>query len=265
MIMLQENDSFFVLYTGGSLPRHVNTLSTHSLNTSPHELEDFLSTLPRPGLLLPPYPPTHQIPSPSLTPRKTPINMDNNALEEDNTIYDNYRVTPDIIIQQPITSQPSSKPEGPISASDFKDGNDVNNSKDGNDVSCNGGADWRRRRDENWADRACSVDGEQTKREWSSDLFYSVTGKPHHRPFMDNAKQAVRDCCCLPPMLCSVARRLGEPPFLPFLPGTSTALRFKVRILGSISGSIGHDCLVTSCCWSCAVCQMYRELDDIGL
>ncbi|PVD29324.1 hypothetical protein C0Q70_11921 [Pomacea canaliculata] len=103
------------------------------------------------------------------------------------------------------------------------------------------------------------------KRDWSTDLFLSVTGNPQEKSFFVNAKQAFHDCGCVWCMMCHVARRLGDAEYLPFLPCTGPAVRFKVRIVGGITGSLLNDCLVTSCCWPCAVCQMHRELEIIGI
>lgn len=110
-----------------------------------------------------------------------------------------------------------------------------------------------------------SDSSEQTNREWASDLYFSINGKPHIRSCKDKALRASKDCGSLTCMMCNIAARLGDPQYLPFVPCTGPAIRFKVRILGGISGTICNDCLVTTFCWPCAVCQMHREMDDIGL
>ncbi|XP_076466164.1 uncharacterized protein LOC143297632 [Babylonia areolata] len=205
---------------------------------------------------------------------------------ENSDIYENYCVRPDIIImqqqqqqqqqQQPITSQPSNE-EGdlinrPITASSSAAanvGSDVTTSDgDGDDDDDGGekaGREWRRRRRTGEAEGVYSLEGERGKREWTSGLFQSMTRRPPNRKLVNHVLLAVKDCCCVPCMMCAMAGRLGDPPYLPFLPCTGPALRLKVRILGAITGSIGRDCVVTSCCWPCAVCQMYRELEHIGI
>lgn len=108
-------------------------------------------------------------------------------------------------------------------------------------------------------------DGNPNNREWDSELFYSLNGKPQHRSFKENALTALKDCGNLPCTMCSVASRLGDPKYLPFVPCAGPAIRFKVRVLGGIKGTILNDCLVTTCCGPCAYCQMLREMDEIGL
>ncbi|KAK7108484.1 uncharacterized protein [Littorina saxatilis] len=181
--------------------------------------------------------------------------MDNTSYEMDGNVYANCQ-TPDVIIGQPITAQPSNKPlsEEPITLKVENDDSDEEKKK------------ARRGRGRvDTTDKIYSVDGEQTNRDWATRLFFSITGSPHKRQVKENFKQTCRDCGCVPCMMCSIAKRLGDPGYLPFVPCTGPAVRFKVRILGGISGTIGNDCLVTSCCWPCAVCQMHREMDDIGI
>ncbi|CAL1547088.1 unnamed protein product [Lymnaea stagnalis] len=102
-------------------------------------------------------------------------------------------------------------------------------------------------------------------RDWGRDLFDSF--KDVHRA--PRWWPALSTFCCtcfrVPCMMCDIAHSLGDKVYLHFIPGTGAAIRFKVRILGGIQGSISDDCLVTSCCCPCAVCQMYSEMEAIGL
>ncbi|XP_025099685.1 placenta-specific gene 8 protein-like [Pomacea canaliculata] len=83
-------------------------------------------------------------------------------------------------------------------------------------------------------------------------------------------------CCCglllLPFVLSHLATRLDECPMMPYCipcPCCCTLslilLRTKIRTLGAIKGSITGDCVATQCLPCCAVCQMSRELDVMGL
>ncbi|KAJ8320987.1 hypothetical protein KUTeg_002574 [Tegillarca granosa] len=77
-------------------------------------------------------------------------------------------------------------------------------------------------------------------------------------------KDKRRNCCCN----YMLATRLGETPFMAMIPCATFALRIKVRTLFGIKvvkGSLVGDFWTTLCCEPCAVCQMTRELDDIGL
>ncbi|KAK7492087.1 hypothetical protein BaRGS_00016751 [Batillaria attramentaria] len=173
------------------------------------------------------------------------------------SVYENFHA-PDVVIRQPITSQP--RIGEPITA---KPGDDVgyqtHKTADGSAEMNHGNSGCAN------SDKIYSVDAEQTSRDWSTDLFFSIRGNPHKKSSKDNAKRAICDCACVPCMMCSIAERLGDPRYLPFVPCTGTAVRFKVRILGGITGSICEDCMVTSFCWPCAVCQMHREMEDIGI
>ncbi|KAK7501813.1 hypothetical protein BaRGS_00006899 [Batillaria attramentaria] len=72
-------------------------------------------------------------------------------------------------------------------------------------------------------------------------------------------------CCCWPYYRYSVSTRLGETPFMPLIPCAAFALRVKMRALFSIKGSIIKDFFAALCCEPCVVCQMTRELDNVGL
>ncbi|CAG5131971.1 unnamed protein product [Candidula unifasciata] len=101
-------------------------------------------------------------------------------------------------------------------------------------------------------------------RYWSKDLFDSF--KELHRSTRKWSAliNLCGECCRVPCMMVNVASSLGDKRYLLFIPGTGAAIRFKVRILRGIQGTIMDDCLVTSCCCPCATCQMYREMEDFG-
>lgn len=189
--------------------------------------------------------------------------MENTAYEKERvSVYENYHA-PDVVVirhHQPVMAQPTAKP---------RTGEPIANNSD-DDGTCENQSETKHGtqhvpRESASADKIYSLDGEQNSRDWSSDLFFSIRGNPLKSSFKDNFKRAIRDCFCVPCMMCSIAERLGDARYLPYVPGTRTAVRFKVRILGGITGSICKDCVVTSCCWPCAVCQMHREMDDIGI
>nr|XP_033779285.1 cornifelin homolog A-like [Geotrypetes seraphini] len=81
-------------------------------------------------------------------------------------------------------------------------------------------------------------------------------------------------CCfafwCLPCFMCKTADDYGECICLPLLeilgghgiagPSVSMAMRSGVRERYGIKGSICDDCCIFCCCYSCAWCQMSREI-----
>ncbi|XP_041354009.1 placenta-specific gene 8 protein-like [Gigantopelta aegis] len=70
----------------------------------------------------------------------------------------------------------------------------------------------------------------------------------------------------LPCMLCDLSRRTEECVCMTCcVPGGLIALRARIRTMGGIQGSVCKDCMVVSCCGPCSVCQMSRELDNMGL
>ncbi|XP_046568000.1 placenta-specific gene 8 protein-like [Haliotis rubra] len=106
------------------------------------------------------------------------------------------------------------------------------------------------------------------------------TGNPNllvrpegHRDWSTGKFGCATDCgsclctwCCLPCMLCRLAERMDECCMMPFcVLGSLVAMRTKVRTMGGISGSICKDCLSVACCGPCIVCQMSREMDNMGL
>ncbi|XP_055865078.1 placenta-specific gene 8 protein-like isoform X1 [Biomphalaria glabrata] len=94
-----------------------------------------------------------------------------------------------------------------------------------------------------------------SERNWSSGLC-ECSGQ---------SRSCLALCCCWPVYRYSLATRLGETPFMPLIPCAAFALRVKIRALFGIKGSILKDFLTTLCCEPCAVCQMTREMDNIGL
>ncbi|KAL8570873.1 hypothetical protein ACOMHN_023546 [Nucella lapillus] len=98
--------------------------------------------------------------------------------------------------------------------------------------------------------------GLEGHRSWSTGMFGCL---------MD-----CRSCLCtyyiFPVMMCRLASRLNECPLMPCcVPCSIVAMRTKVRTMGGIEGSICGDCVATSCCYGCTVCQLSRELDNMGL
>ncbi|ESO84006.1 hypothetical protein LOTGIDRAFT_229551 [Lottia gigantea] len=97
------------------------------------------------------------------------------------------------------------------------------------------------------------VDG---NREWSSGLFSCCS----------DCKALLCTCCCLPCLLCSLSGKIHECSLMPFcVPGGLIAMRARLRTLGGIQGSIFKDCLAVTFCEPCAICQMSREMDSMGL
>ncbi|XP_033739645.1 placenta-specific gene 8 protein-like [Pecten maximus] len=93
-------------------------------------------------------------------------------------------------------------------------------------------------------------------REWSSGLFDC---------FVD-WKSCLLTCLFFQCAQCKNASRLGESPFTPYCTmGGTLAMRTRLRTLGGIEGTISWDSCVLSWCEACAVCQMSRELDYMGL
>lgn len=62
-----------------------------------------------------------------------------------------------------------------------------------------------------------------------------------------------------------LATRLGETPFMGLIPCAAFALRIQIRTLFGIKGSVLKDFATAMFCEPCAVCQMTKELDHIGL
>lgn len=93
-------------------------------------------------------------------------------------------------------------------------------------------------------------------RDWSSGLFSCC----------EDCMANIKTCCCIECVLCELSIRTGECCLMPwFVPGGIITLRTSIRRLGGISGSICKDYIAISCCPAFAICQMLRELDDMGL
>ncbi|KAL3882244.1 hypothetical protein ACJMK2_028606 [Sinanodonta woodiana] len=93
-------------------------------------------------------------------------------------------------------------------------------------------------------------------REWSTGLFDCFS----------DCGTCLMGYFCLPCTMCTIASKQGDCACMPFcVPGAMVALRARIRTLGGIRGSICNDCLVMSFCGGCAVCQLHRELNNMGL
>ncbi|XP_060598625.1 placenta-specific gene 8 protein-like [Ruditapes philippinarum] len=93
-------------------------------------------------------------------------------------------------------------------------------------------------------------------REWSSGLFSCF----------DDVGKCMWGWCCPSCVLIDISARLGECAFVTScVPGSLVTIRTRVRTLGGIRGSICKDCMVIECCSFCAMCQIHRELEYMGL
>jgi len=107
-------------------------------------------------------------------------------------------------------------------------------------------------------------------------------GQGNYRAAPQNQREwttGLCDCCadmktclcgyfCLPCLACSVASRLGENGCCVgccLAPVTWMAMRTKLRTMYGINGSICNDYCAVECCATCAMCQMDRELNNVGL
>ncbi|XP_053374602.1 cornifelin homolog A-like [Mercenaria mercenaria] len=98
-----------------------------------------------------------------------------------------------------------------------------------------------------------SIDG---NRDWTSSLF----------DCMQDKLNCLFVVFCSPCVTCQLGTRIGECLFMPlFVPGAILTMRTRLRTLGGIQGSICNDCLMSSLCGPCALCQMKREMDVMGL
>ncbi|CAC5425994.1 unnamed protein product [Mytilus coruscus] len=96
----------------------------------------------------------------------------------------------------------------------------------------------------------------QGHRKWTTGLFDCFT----------DCKTCVISYFCLPCMVCNLAVKLGDCACMPYVvPGSTVAMRTRLRTLGGIQGSICNDCLVMGFCEPCAICQMSRELNNMGI
>ncbi|XP_060598624.1 placenta-specific gene 8 protein-like [Ruditapes philippinarum] len=93
-------------------------------------------------------------------------------------------------------------------------------------------------------------------REWSSGLFSCF----------DDVGKCMWAMWCPSCVLADISARLGECAFVTCcVPGGLATVRTRVRTLGGIRGSICKDYMVTECCHICAMCQIHRELEYMGL
>ncbi|XP_045163887.2 placenta-specific gene 8 protein-like [Mercenaria mercenaria] len=100
-----------------------------------------------------------------------------------------------------------------------------------------------------------SFDDTLSERDWKTKLCSCEEG--------NSTKCSL--CCCWCYHKYMAAIRLGETPFMGLIPCATFALRVKVRTLFGIKGSIVEDFFTTLCCEPCTICQISRELDNIGL
>ncbi|XP_045160077.1 placenta-specific gene 8 protein-like [Mercenaria mercenaria] len=93
-------------------------------------------------------------------------------------------------------------------------------------------------------------------REWSSGLFSCC----------DDVGKCIWAWYCTSCVLADISARLGECSCVTCcVPGGLATIRTRVRTLGGIRGSICKDYLATECCYFCAICQLQRELEYMGL
>lgn len=100
-----------------------------------------------------------------------------------------------------------------------------------------------------------SFDDTLSERNWKTELCSGETG--------NSTKCSLYCCWCYHKYMTAI--RLGETPFMGLIPCATFALRVKVRTLFGIKGSIVEDFFTTLFCEPCSICQISRELDDIGL
>jgi len=98
--------------------------------------------------------------------------------------------------------------------------------------------------------------------------FTQANTRPWTTPLtgcFEDVKGCICGLLCMPCTMCSISKRVGEFMCVPFcVPGGIIALRTKIRVMFGIEGSICNDCISMTCCGPCAVCQMDRELNQMG-
>ncbi|XP_061177276.1 placenta-specific gene 8 protein-like [Saccostrea echinata] len=93
-------------------------------------------------------------------------------------------------------------------------------------------------------------------REWSTGLF----------DIFSDIKTSLLTFFCESYVKCNLATRTGEGGCMPFcVTGAMTIMRSRIRTIGGIKGSAFKDCMVITFCQPCAICQMNRELDHMGV
>ncbi|RUS89434.1 hypothetical protein EGW08_002807 [Elysia chlorotica] len=202
----------------------------------------------------------------------------NNGTGTINEAY--YRSDPDVIVRQPITAQPSLTslystgceawayaPSGisPIQRSDLGSLTNVAGTTTTTYDTKSRSSISTIPKDSVSVTGGSSGGAASGSRDWAKDLFEPLMDVRKSSNKRSTLAKLLCQCVRVPCMTCDVARSLGDPAWLPYVPCTGAALRFKVRILGGIQGTIADDCIVTSFCCPCAVCQMSTEIDDIGL
>mmetsp|Transcript_43567 Transcript_43567/g.69668 ORF Transcript_43567/g.69668 Transcript_43567/m.69668 type:complete len:121 (+) Transcript_43567:143-505(+) len=103
---------------------------------------------------------------------------------------------------------------------------------------------------------ALMVTGIEGHRNWSTGLL----------DCFDDFSSCLMGFFCLPCTVCTVASRTGECCCMPyFVPGGTVVMRTRIRTIGGIQGSACSDCVALSFCGACAICQMQRELNNMGV
>lgn len=96
--------------------------------------------------------------------------------------------------------------------------------------------------------------GKTPAREWSTGLCSCF----------DDLPSCLAAFCCPNLMECWIASTADECICLPMVfPGSTVAIRTKVRAEHNIRGSIFNDCLLYALCPCCTMAQTKRELDYI--
>ncbi|CAM4985277.1 unnamed protein product [Rotaria socialis] len=90
--------------------------------------------------------------------------------------------------------------------------------------------------------------------DWKNELFASCSP----------IQEGVIYCLCGPCCAGRLHQRTGENYFGCLVPGTTQALRAKIRMAYGIKGTLIGDCLA-SCCGPCSLLQMKKELDAQGV
>lgn len=96
----------------------------------------------------------------------------------------------------------------------------------------------------------------QNVRDWSSGMCSCF----------DDMGTCLSGWCCNCCLWSKIAGRLNENPcVLCCVPGAAINLRTKMRTMYGIRGTMCRDCCEIEFCGCCAVCQMERELQTMGM
>ncbi|XP_062611148.1 PLAC8-like protein 1 [Saccostrea cucullata] len=99
------------------------------------------------------------------------------------------------------------------------------------------------------------VTGIKGHREWSTGLCEC-----------EDKVKCIIGWLCLCCTQCSLSKRTGECPLMAAcIPGGTTLLRTRIRTIGGIKGTVSNDDTIVKWCLPCAVLQMERELDTMGV